>query len=191
MPEPGPALNLNPNRSHAGCRSAAVHLLPPAIPSAHLNERISDLLDSVRALYEQEKYEQALQTLNQVFLLDPEHNRGAEELRQQIEEAWQLAEVIKQEAARHRAAEPLPAPAPKPVIPHGRKDSDFWGPTEVRRDHADPIAASRMLLLRSTPKKPKEPALDRIAHAGVEGQDPGEADPHRRRRSPSLPLWPS
>ena len=90
------------------------------VPSAHLNERVSDLLDTVRSLYEQEKYEQALQTLNQVFLLDPE-NTEALNLRRQIEQAWQLAEVIKQEEARHRAAEPLPAPAPKPAVPAWRE----------------------------------------------------------------------
>lgn len=135
---------------------------PAPAASTHLNERISDLLDSVHALYEQEKYEQSLQTLNQVFLLDPEHTEALA-LRQKIEDAWQLAEVIKQEAARHRAAEPLPAPAPKPAVPSGGKDSDFWGPTEVPVDHADPIAGIPDVAAAAPPKKAKEPALDRLA----------------------------
>ncbi len=130
--------------------------------SAHLNERISDLLDSVHGLYEQEKYEQSLQTLNQVFLLDPEHTEALA-LRQKIEDAWQLAEVIKQEAARHRAAEPLPAPAPKPVVPASGKDSDFWGPTEMPMDRADPIAGIPDVAAPAPPRKAKEPTLDRLA----------------------------
>jgi tetratricopeptide (TPR) repeat protein len=134
---------------------------PPSAPSAHLTERISDLIDTVRSLYEQEKYEQALQTLNQVVLLDGE-NEDAERLRHQIEQAWQLAEVIKQEEAKHRAEEPLPAPAPQPVIPRGGKDSDFWGPTEVQAEHADAIGIPDVAV-PVQPKKQKEPALDRIA----------------------------
>jgi tetratricopeptide (TPR) repeat protein len=131
------------------------------LPSAHLAERISDLLDSVRALYEQEKYEQALQTLNQVFLLDPEHNEALK-MRQRIDDAWQLAEVIKQEAAKHREAEPLPAPAPQPAMPTGGKDADFWGPTNIHTDHPDAITGIPDVATTATPKVQKAPALDRI-----------------------------
>lgn len=159
LPEPEPPVIIPEPLPPPPPVSAPV---PAPAASAHLNERISDLLDSVHALYEQEKYEQSLQTLNQVFLLDPEHTEALA-LRQKIEDAWQLAEVIKQEAARHRAAEPLPAPAPKPAVPTGGKDSDFWGPTEVPVDHADPIAGIPDVAAPAPPKKAKEPALDRIA----------------------------
>ena len=163
-PEPDPEPTVfTPEPPPPAPQSPPAPVVAPApVSSAHLNERISDLLDSVHALYEQEKYEAALQTLNQVFLLDPEHTEAIK-LRQQIEDAWQLAEVIKQEAARHRAAEPLPAPAPKPAVPLGGKDSDFWGPTELSADHGDPIAGIPDVAAAAQPKKAKEPTLDRLA----------------------------
>lgn len=132
----------------------------PPMMSGHLEERIGELLDTARSLYEQEKYENALQQLNQVLLLD-ESNREAEKLREQIERAWQLAEVIKREEERHRAEEPKLAPVQEPVIPPRATDADFWGPTEVAAERGGvlgmPEQAAPVL-----PKKAKPPSLDRI-----------------------------
>ena len=129
-------------------------------PYAETPEDVGSLYESAVALYEQEKYEKALYKLDQLLLKD-RANEDALALHQQIERAWQLAEVIKKEEAQHRAEEPPPIPVAQPVIPQGGKDSDFWGPTEVPDVKEGPVVVPDT----SAPvRRPQIPLSDRVVN---------------------------
>jgi tetratricopeptide (TPR) repeat protein len=123
-----------------------------------VQEEVGTLYEEAVSLYEQEKYEQALHKLDRLLLKD-RTNEDALTLHQQVGRAWKLAEVIKKEEARHRAAEPPPVPVQQPVIPLGGKDSDFWGPTDL------PEASDDSIVVTGTPvpvRRPQVPVADRI-----------------------------
>lgn len=127
---------------------------PPSRREA--GEDVTSLYDAAVSLYEQEKYEQAMTKLDRLLLLDG-GNEEALALHQQIERAWKLAELIKEEEKKHKAAQPPPAPVEQPAIPKGGKDSDFWGPTEIQKSDDETIVVPSAPAAR----RQQPPLLDR------------------------------
>jgi tetratricopeptide (TPR) repeat protein len=90
-------------------------------------KKIAELLEQADSLYQGEKYDAGLENIDQILALDPEHEE-AMRLREQIEKAQHLAEIIKEEERRRKleeAATTPPREAPPP--PKYADDKDFWG----------------------------------------------------------------
>jgi len=144
-PESPPAAEASPTR------------FQPPLSHRDKSEDVTTLYDAAVSLYEQEKYEQAMTKLDRLLLIDGE-NEEALALHQQIERAWKLAELIKEEEKKHKAAQPPPAPVEQPVIPTGGKDSDFWGPTELQKNDDDAIVVPSA---PAATRRQQMPLLDR------------------------------
>lgn len=97
-------------------------------------KKITDLLAHAESSYQQEKYAQALKDIDEILVLDPEHD-GAMALKEGVEKARLLADQIKEEEAQRKVQEqvsPLPPKPPQP--PPGQGDP--WGetPTESKNE---------------------------------------------------------
>lgn len=91
-------------------------------------KKIGEGLERANSFYQQEKYDRALEEIDGILALDPELGEALT-LKTQVEKARTLAEQIREEEARRRAAEgakarPAPAPAPPP-----RDSGSVWGQT--------------------------------------------------------------
>lgn len=95
-------------------------------------KKIGDLLQQANALYQQEKYEKALDALQELLGLDPD-NGEAKDFQEQVEKARKLADELRQEEEKRRAALGASKPAPGAALPsQDPKDGDVWGaPTAV------------------------------------------------------------
>ena len=131
-------------RKESGKSKKSSQLAPPppeSKPTAPLPEnheqrearkkRVAELLESADSLYQGEKYEKGLQTINELLELDPA-NEEAPRLRAAIEKAQELALRIQAEETRRKAEEaadfkPAPVEAPKPV----KSDKDVWGTSTI------------------------------------------------------------
>jgi tetratricopeptide (TPR) repeat protein len=95
-------------------------------------KKISDMLDAANTYYQQEKYDKALQYVNEVLNLDPNHAIG-NALLGQIEKARQLEERIRLEEEERRTREKPPEhkaePSERPV--GSVRPTDFWGSSPV------------------------------------------------------------
>ena len=90
-------------------------------------KRIAELLDTADSLYQAEKYERGLQTVNEILELDPE-NEEAPRMKAAIEKAQELALRIQQEETRRKAEEAANYTAPAVEAPKVTKgDKDVWG----------------------------------------------------------------
>jgi len=146
------------------------HTPPVAEPPSPLEEtperrqRMAELLDSAQSLYQQEHYEQALLVIDDLLIIDPGHEEGMR-LRQDVERAKRLADVIQKEEERFRATAAAAGTeqAPKlPPVPARRPDeTDIWGPTDLPKTKSEGGIPDAV----ETPVPrvpPKPPALDRV-----------------------------
>jgi len=123
-----------------------------------LKKKIAQLLEKANSLYQQEKYEKALASVDELLGLDRE-NDEAMELRKSIEKAQGLAARIRQEEAKRKAEEAAvsgPEEEPKPAP----KDSgDVWGSKEVtKRDTEFDLPPET----EGPPLPPRPRVLDRV-----------------------------
>jgi tetratricopeptide (TPR) repeat protein len=106
--------------------------------SPERRQRMAELLGSAQSFYQQEHYEQALLVLDDLLIIDPGHEEGMQ-LRQDVERAKRLADVIRREGERFRATTPEIGQTPKPSPVSERKpdQAEFWGPTDIPKTEGD------------------------------------------------------
>lgn len=93
-------------------------------------KKIAALFEKANSYYQSEKYDQGLESLNELFDIDQDHEE-AKELAGSIARAKELAERIREEESRRRAEEAAIAPAtPQPPAPV-QSPGDVWGSKEV------------------------------------------------------------
>ena len=121
-------------------------------------EKLPEWMEAAHSLYQQEKYDDALEQVNRILAIEAE-NEGALRLQEQITRAKQIIELVKKEEAKHKAEEAASFPTvkekPPPVISHDEKevwgadtapepvDSDF----ELAPEQAGPVAPPKPALL--------------------------------------------
>jgi tetratricopeptide (TPR) repeat protein len=94
-------------------------------------KHIAELLETADGLYQGEKYERGLQTIEEIVTLDPS-NEEAIRLRDQIQKAQDLAFKIQQEEARRKAEDAATyVPPPAKEQPKFKADENPWGTTTV------------------------------------------------------------
>ncbi len=90
-------------------------------------KRLAELLGEANTLYQREKYEQAFQRIGEIQSLDPE-NEDARVLKDQVEKAKKLADELKAEEEKRRAAEAASARPARPAPATGPKTpGNVWG----------------------------------------------------------------
>jgi tetratricopeptide (TPR) repeat protein len=93
-------------------------------------KKIADMMEAGNNYYQQEKYEKAIQYVNEVLNLDPE-NGPAISLRQQIVKARELESAVRKEddrrRAEDRASRPTKVVEDVPQVPSSGRPTDFWG----------------------------------------------------------------
>jgi tetratricopeptide (TPR) repeat protein len=125
-------------------------------------EKLPEWLEAAHSLYQQEKYDGALEQVKKILAVEGE-NEGALHLQEQITRAKQIIELVKKEEEKYKAEEAASFPAkeekePPPPVTHDEKevwgagtapepvDSDF----ELAPEQAGPVAP------------PKPPVLARL-----------------------------
>ncbi len=95
-------------------------------------KKVLELLELSQGNYEQEKYEKALESVEELLGIDP-GNEDGEALKQQIVKAQRIAELIKREEARARAeaASLHPAGEEEPAAPVSHEEGEVWGTSTV------------------------------------------------------------
>ncbi len=124
-------------------------------------KKLIELLETAGDLYQQEKYDKALASVEELLAADPEHEEG-QKLRQQIQKAQRIADLIKREEARskaERASMRAEEPERPPVV---EKGGDPWGSSE-------PVPPQETGLELPPEEKgpvgpPKPPVMNRIAN---------------------------
>lgn len=122
--------------------------------------KVAAHLEQANTLYQQEKYDRALAELESALVLDPGHEE-VQTLKAQVERARELAEKIREEEMRRKAAE---GAKPHPVAPVPPKDpGSVWGEElktaetqTVFEDPEEKAAASAQAV------KPSAPLVDRL-----------------------------
>ncbi len=134
----------------------------PAEESPERLQRLAELLESAQSLYQQEHYEQALFVIDDLLIIDPGHEEGMR-LRQDVERAKRLADVIRKEEERFRAVSQVTEPPPKPSpVPVSEPDeTEFWGPTNVRKAE-ESVGIPEVVEAPAPRVPPKPPVLDRV-----------------------------
>jgi tetratricopeptide (TPR) repeat protein len=91
-------------------------------------KKVLELLDLAQSNYQQEKYDRALESVEELLGIDP-GNEDGESLKQQIVKAQRIAELIKREEARARAEQASlhPAREEEPVAPISHEEGEVWG----------------------------------------------------------------
>jgi tetratricopeptide (TPR) repeat protein len=126
-------------------------------------KKIGAILDQVNGLYQQEKYDKALETLNGVFTIEPEHE-DARVLRGQIEKAKQFSDLIKREEAKRKAEQPARGPSQKkPASPSTPADKDVWGTQPTNQQQQD-IGFELPPQEKGPIAPPKPPLIDRLGN---------------------------
>ncbi len=99
---------------------------------AALRKKMVELLDAANSDYQQEKYDKALASVDELLALDPE-SEESQKLRQQIVKAQRIAELIKREEARRKAEDAADRPDPDPFPPpvSEKSEKDVWGAPEA------------------------------------------------------------
>ncbi len=92
-------------------------------------KKITELLEQANLSYQREKYEQGLQEIDAILEIDAEHQEAID-LRKKIDRARDLAEEMKQEETRRRAAEAETARPLPPPVKHEDK-GDPWGDAPI------------------------------------------------------------
>lgn len=141
-------------------------------------KKVAALFEKANSFYQQEKYARAQESLNELFELDPEHDE-AKELSANIAKAKELADRVREEESKHKAAEaavakPVEAPVPQPSgdvwgSQEAKKTEDEMGLPEVQEEPAappKPPLAERMVEQVSKVRIPLKPVLTVIA-AGI------------------------
>jgi tetratricopeptide (TPR) repeat protein len=125
-------------------------------------KKVLELLDLAQNNYEQEKYDRALESVEELLGIDP-GNEDGEVLKQQIVKAQRIAELIKREEARARAEQASLHPAGKeePAAPISHEEGEVWGTSTV-------VQPSEMGLELPPEEKgplapPKPPLVERMA----------------------------
>jgi TolB-like protein/Tfp pilus assembly protein PilF len=124
-------------------------------------KKVIELLEAASNDYQQEKYDKALASLDQLKALDPD-DEEAQKLRQQIEKAQRIADLIKREEARtkaERASMKGPEPEPVPVF---EKGTDPWGSSTQPQQQQD-MGLDLPPEEKGPMGPPKPPVMDRIA----------------------------
>ena len=95
--------------------------------------KIGELLEQANTLYQQEKYEPALERIAGLLELEPGHTEALD-LKEQVERAKHLADELKEEEERRRAAD---AAAAKPAPVRNRSPHSTGRPLGRRPHHDD------------------------------------------------------
>ncbi len=91
-------------------------------------KKVLELLDLAQSNYQQEKYDKALESVEELLGIDP-GNEDGESLKQQIVKAQRIADLIKREEARTRAEQASlhPAREEEPPAPISHEEGEVWG----------------------------------------------------------------
>ena len=99
--------------------------------SAAATKKVTALLEKSISLYEQEKYDQALVTVEEALSIEEEHE-DALDLRRKIQKARELADQIRVEEALRRSEEAATHPQKEDVATETReKGESIWGAAPV------------------------------------------------------------
>jgi TolB-like protein len=146
-------------KSHGDARSKEEAARSRAEREAQ-KKKITELLEHANAHYQQEKYDRALDDLGTLLEIDA-GNDDALTLKRQVEKARTLAEQIREEEARRRAASaaqarpaPVPAPAPKDA-------AGVWGASLDTAQTQTVFEAPEEKAAEIT-KAPKTPLVDQL-----------------------------
>jgi tetratricopeptide (TPR) repeat protein len=130
-------------------------------------KKIATLFEKANEYYQAEKYAKGLESLNELFALDPEHDE-AKQLAADIEKAQELADRIREEEGRRRAEEAAftpqgpPEPPPKP-----QSSGDVWGSKDVVKAE-DEMGLPEVSEGLPPPKTPlSERMVDRVSHVRI------------------------
>jgi tetratricopeptide (TPR) repeat protein len=123
-------------------------------------KKVLELLDVAQSNYQQEKYDKALESVEELLGIDP-GNEDGESLKQQIVKAQRIADLIKREEARARAEHAREGHVEEPVAPVSHEEGEVWGTSTA-------IQPSEMGLEIPPEEKgplapPKPPLAQRIA----------------------------
>ena len=135
---------------------------PPVEESPARLQRLAELFGSAQSLYQQEHYEQALLVIDDLLIIDPGHEEGMQ-LRQDVERAKRLADVIRKEEERFRATTggTEPPSKPSPVPARNPDETEFWGPTDMpKTDTTGGLPDAVETPVARVPPKP--PVMDRV-----------------------------
>ena len=153
---------LTPDDSHLDAYESRLATLEQNRPAPALDrQRITDLITRANSYYQQEKYQQGLETIGEALGLDPD-NEEAKELQGQIGKARLLAEQIKAEDAKRREEEaavfPSQVSAPPPVA---AREKDVWGTPNLPKAGDTGFEISATEPVRALPPQPS--VLTRVA----------------------------
>lgn len=122
-------------------------------------KKIVQLLEAASSDYQQEKYEKALATVEELMALDPENDEG-QQLRQQIQKAQRIAELVKKEEARTRAEQASLRPAVREPEPAADRSGDPWGGGTTAQAQDDGLELPPEE--KGPVGPPKPPVMDRV-----------------------------
>ena len=123
-------------------------------------KRVNAIVEETNSLYQQEKYDAALLTLEELFAVDAEHEEGLA-LREQITKAKHFADLISREETRQKAEETARREALPKIEPRKRvaSDKDIWG-TQTGPQPETPFDLAPQE--RGPAAPPKPPFMDRV-----------------------------
>jgi tetratricopeptide (TPR) repeat protein len=154
------------DQARARDKRRSVSSLRPQKESAVVRERkaadkkkIVQLLESAASDYQQEKYEKALGTVEELLSVDPD-NDEAQQLKQQIQKAQRIAELVKKEEARTRAEQASLRPAPREPEQVQDRTGDPWGASTAPQAQDDGLELPPEEAGPVGPPKP--PVMDRV-----------------------------
>jgi TolB-like protein/predicted Zn-dependent protease len=129
-----------------------------------LQKKLAALFQKANSLYQSEKYDKGLETLDELLALDQE-NEEARQLAADIAKAKELAERIREEEMKRRAQEASVAPPSTPQAASApQTPGEVWGSKEITRAEDDldlpPVAEGPAV----PPKPPMvETIVDRLS----------------------------
>jgi TolB-like protein/predicted Zn-dependent protease len=122
-------------------------------------KKIAALFEKANNYYQSEKYDQGLESLNELFDIDKD-NEEARELAGSIARAKELAERVREEESRRRAEEAAIAPPPTQPVAPIQPSGDVWG-SKVAEPSKDELGLPEVAEGLTEPPKP--PLSERIA----------------------------
>lgn len=127
-------------------------------------KKVLELLDLAQSNYQQEKYDKALESVEELLTIEP-GNEDGESLKQNIIKAQRIADLIRREEARARAEQARlhPAKEEEPAAPISHEEGEVWGTStgvppsdlglELPPEEKGPLAPPKVPLMRRVARR--------------------------------------
>lgn len=125
-------------------------------------KRLTELMEQATSLYQQEKYERAMELLTELLEIDAEHEEALN-LKDQVEKAQKLAAEVREEEARRKAERAAEASRPAEPAPAPKAAGDVWGTGPLTQGDAEYALPPES----ETKEVVRRPALSERLAAGV------------------------